>query len=223
MDWFRSKPIRTKIVVSILMARALVPNGFLLVFWALVLSQQGWAFSSRSKSISIKEFYHILFYHLKKPLYYLYHTILQYLQHPKTLFLLKYYFLIFRYYFFPTVTFFQTLAWINFLGLSNSIYFSQSPSTSNTDSTHRTTHTEPWYTDQPIHTHHHTCRATHTYTNTNHQQSHTHTNHQTGWSQQRPRHPPPKPLISKPKPSIKNPHRRFETHRSKPIQKKSSP
>ena len=52
-----------------------------------------------------KECYPILFYHLKKPLYYLYHIILQYLPHPKTLFLLKYYFLIFLYYFFLTVTF----------------------------------------------------------------------------------------------------------------------
>ena len=110
----------------------------------MVLSQQGWAFSSRSKSISIKEFYHILFYHLKKPLYYLYHTILQYLQHPKNLFLLKYYFLIFLYYFFPTVTFFfQNLAWINFPWLSNSIFFPQSPSTSSIGSTHKATHTDP--------------------------------------------------------------------------------
>ena len=37
------------------------------------------------KSISIRKCYSILFYHLKKLLYYLYHTILQYLQHPKTL------------------------------------------------------------------------------------------------------------------------------------------
>ena len=40
---------------------------------------------------------------------------------------------------------------------------------------------------------------------------HTHKNHQTGWSQQRPPHPPPKPPISKPKPPIRNPRRRFET------------
>ena len=52
---------------------------------------------------------------------------------------------------------------------------------------------------------------------------HTHKNHQTGWSQQRPPHPPPKPPINKPKPPIRNPCRWFETHRSKPIQKKSSP
>ena len=49
-----------------------------------------------SKSINIRKCYSILFYHFKKPFYYLYHTILQYLQHPKTLLyyiLLKYYFL----------------------------------------------------------------------------------------------------------------------------------
>ena len=59
------------------------------------------------KSICIKECYPILFYHLKKSLYYLYHTILQYLPHPKTLFLLKYYSLIFFYYFFLTDIFFR--------------------------------------------------------------------------------------------------------------------
>ena len=65
-------------------------------------------FDEDYQSISIRKFYHILFYHLKKPLYYLYHTILQYFQHPKTLFLLKYYFfnlsLLFlsnRHFFFP--------------------------------------------------------------------------------------------------------------------------
>ena len=51
---------------------------------------------------SIKECHPTLFYHLKKQFYYLYHTILQYLPHPKTLFLLKYYSLIFLYYFFLT-------------------------------------------------------------------------------------------------------------------------
>ena len=40
------------------------------------------------------------FYHLKKQLYCLYHTILQFLPHKKTLFLLKYYYFIFLYYFF---------------------------------------------------------------------------------------------------------------------------
>ena len=37
------------------------------------------------KSISIEECYSILFYHLKKLLYQLYHSILQYTLHPKTL------------------------------------------------------------------------------------------------------------------------------------------
>ena len=66
------------------------------------------------------------------------------------------------------------------------------------------THKNPWYTDQPIQTHHRTYRATHTYKHkpSNLQQSHTHKNHQNSWSQQRPPHPPPKPPISKPKPPI---------------------
>ena len=61
----------------------------------------------------------LLLYHLKKPLYYLYHSILQYLPHPKTLFLLKYYYLIFFYYFFLTNFFFQ----FYFPRLSNRFFF----------------------------------------------------------------------------------------------------
>ena len=53
--------------------------------------------------------------------------------------------------------------------------------------------------------------------NNNGQHTDHHTHHP---SQQRPPHPPPKPLISKPKPPIRNPRRQFETHRSKLIQKK---
>ena len=45
-------------------------------------------------------YYAIFFYHLKKQLYCLYHTILQFLPHQKTLFLLKYYYFFFLYYFF---------------------------------------------------------------------------------------------------------------------------
>ena len=89
---------------------------------------------------------------------------------------------------------------------------------------HRSTYPNPSPNTQS-HTHTHKPKPS------NHQQSHTHTNHQTSWSQQRPPHPPPKPPISKPKPSIRNPRRKFETqttdqknhHRTKPIQKKSSP
>ena len=57
---------------------------------------------------------------------------------------------------------------------------------------------------------------THTHINTNHQQCHTH------------KHKPSNPrrsethAIKPTKPPIRNPRRRFETHRSKPIQKKSS-
>ena len=70
-------------------------------------------------STSIEKCYAILLYHPKKPLYYLYHPILQYLPHPKTLFLLKYYSLIFFYYFFLTNIFFQ----FHFPRLSNRFFF----------------------------------------------------------------------------------------------------
>ena len=127
------------------------------------------------KSISIKECYAILFYHLKKPLYCLYHTILQYLLYQKTLFLLKYYFLIFLYYLFLTVFF--RLAWLNhiFFGFPNSHFFSSlSPLTFGTGSTHKTTHTEthdaPINLSKTITTH----TEPHTQTNCYHQQSHTH-------------------------------------------------
>ena len=61
-----------------------------------------------TKSISIGKFQFYSILPFQKATLSLYHTILQYFQHSKTLFLLKYYFLIFLYYFFPTVTFFQT-------------------------------------------------------------------------------------------------------------------
>ena len=131
-------------------------------------------------SISIGKFQFYSILPFQKVTLSLYHPILQYLQYSKTLFLLKYYFLIILYYFFPTVTFFSDLV---FMGFPTVIFFSSlSPSTSSTGSTHRATHTYPWYTDQPIQTHHHTHRATHTRTNTNHQTinkaTHTNTNHQ---------------------------------------------
>ena len=92
-----------------------------------------------SKSINIRKCYSILFYHFKKPLYYLYHTILQYLQHPKTLFLLKYYFFNLFLLFLSNRHFFFRLG---FRGLSNSHFISPlSPSTSSTGSTHKATHT----------------------------------------------------------------------------------
>ena len=89
-----------------------------------------------------------------------------------------------------------------------------SPSTSSTNSTHRPMIHQSTYPNPSPHTHKNTNHQTinkATHTNTNHQQSHTHTNHQTSWSQQRPPHPPSKPLISKPKLPIKNPRCRFET------------
>ena len=89
-----------------------------------------------------------------------------------------------------------------------------SPSTSSTNSTHRPMIHQSTYPNPSPHTHKNTNHQTinkATHTNTNHQQSHTHTNHQTSWSQQRPPHPPSKPLISKSKLPIKNPRCRFET------------
>ena len=69
--------------------------------------------SSNAKSISIKECHPIFFYHLKKQLYCLYHTILQFLLHQKILFLLKYYYLIFLYYFFYPIFYFRrdSISW----------------------------------------------------------------------------------------------------------------
>ena len=62
-----------------------------------------------SKSISIEECYSVLFYHPKKLLYQLYHTILQYTLHPKTL----------LFYFFIKILFFN----ISLLFLSNHHFF----------------------------------------------------------------------------------------------------
>ena len=174
---------------------------------------------------SIKKCYSILFYHLKKSLYYLYHTILQYLASQNSIFIkilffnLSLLFLSNRHFFFSDFGMFQ------FLGFPTVFFFPLSPSILSTGSTHRATHTDPWYTDQPIQTHHHTHRATHTHTH-KHKPStlpHTQAIDQQQWPTHRSPHPPPKPLISKPKPPIGNPRCRFETHRSKPIQKKSSP
>ena len=66
------------------------------------------------------------FYHLKKQLYYLYHIILQYTLHPKTLlfyFFIKILFLIFLYYFFPIITFFQDSNGKIFLGFRTFFFF----------------------------------------------------------------------------------------------------
>ena len=177
---------------------------------------------SLAKSISIKECYLTLFYHLKKQLYYLYHTILQYLPHPKTLFLLKYYFLIFLYYFFPTVTFFQTLTWFIFLGFPTIFFFLSLPQLL-APVQHRATHADPWYINQSTQTHHHTHRATHTHKHKplNHQQSCTHTQTiklvgaNNGHYTHHPSH-----QSANPSHRLAIPCRRFETHQSKPIQKK---
>ena len=63
-----------------------------------------------SKNISIEECYSIVFYHPKKLLYQLYHTILQYTLHPKTL----------LFYFFIKIFFFN----IFLLFLSHHHFFS---------------------------------------------------------------------------------------------------
>ena len=81
------------------------------------------------------------------------------------IYIYRYYFLIFLYYFFPTVTFFQTLAWFIFLGFPTIFFFLSLPQPL-APVQHIATHAVPWYTDQPIQTHHHTHRATHTQTQT---------------------------------------------------------
>ena len=169
---------------------------------------------------SIRKSYFILFYHLKKSLYYLYHTILQYLASQNSIFI-KILFSNLSLLFLSNRHFFFRLWHVSIPGLSNSIFFPLSPSTPSTGSTHRTTHTDPWYTDQPIQTHHHTHRATHKHKPST--EPHTQAIDQQQWPTHRSPHPPPKPPISKPKPPIENPRCRFETHWSKPIQKKSSP
>ena len=79
-----------------------------------------------SQSISIEECYSILFYHPKKLLYQLYHTILQYTLHPKTLlfyfFIKILFFLIFLYYFFHIITFFQLRSGIKYIYIYIYIY-----------------------------------------------------------------------------------------------------
>ena len=71
-------------------------------------------------SISIGKFQFYSILPFQKVTLSLYHPILQYLPHSKTLFLLKYYFLIILYYFFPTITFFSDLV---FLGFPTVIFF----------------------------------------------------------------------------------------------------
>ena len=93
------------------------------------------------QSISIGKFQFYSILPFQKVTLSLYHPILQYLQHSKTLFLLKYYFLIILYYFFPTITFFSDLVFLGFLTVN--FFSSFSPSTSSTGSTHRATHTYP--------------------------------------------------------------------------------
>ena len=70
------------------------------------------SFKSASESTSIKECYAIFFYHLKKQLYYLYHTILQFHPHQKTLF----------FYFFNKILFFN----LSLLYLFHHHFFSDS-------------------------------------------------------------------------------------------------
>ena len=77
------------------------------------------------QSISIEESYSILFYHPKKLLYQLCHTILQYTLHPKTLlfyfFIKILLFLIFLYYFFHIIIFFQLRGGIKYIYIFFSI------------------------------------------------------------------------------------------------------
>ena len=150
------------------------------------------------KSISIRKCYSILFYHFKKPLYYLYHTILQYLQHPKTLFLLKYYFFNLFLLFLSNRHFFFKLWHVSiFLSFPTVFFFLSLPqplALIQHTKPHTQTHDTPINLSKPITTHTHintNHQQSHTYKHkpSNHQQSHTHINHQTSWSQQWPPHP----------------------------------
>ena len=117
------------------------------------------------------------------------------LPHPKILFLLKYYFLIFLYYFFITVIFVRT----HFLGFPTIFFFPlllPQPLATHKPSTTTATAPKTQATDQPINNHSHDTK------NSSHRSTH---------QQSQPWHQ--KPI---------SPCRRFETHQSKPIQKKSS-
>ena len=153
---------------------------------------------------SIRKCYFILFYHLKKSLYYLYHTILQYLASQNSIFI-KMLFFNLSLLFISNRHFFSDFGMFQFLGFPTVFFFLSLPqplAPVQHIELHTQTYDTPINLSKPITTH----TEPHTHTNTNHQQSHTH-----------------KPSISKPKPPIGNPRCRFETHRSKPIQKKSSP
>ena len=184
------------------------------------------------KSISIRKCYSILFYHFKKPFYYLYHTILQYLQHPKTLFLLKYYFFNLFLLFLSNRHFFFKLWHVSiFLSFPTLFFFLSLPQPlALIQHTEPHTHTQTQTQTIKPSTKPHTQTQTQTIKPSTKPHTQTQTikpstepvranNHQTSWSQQRPPHLPPKPPISKLKPPIRNPRRQFETHQSKPIKK----
>ena len=144
--------------------------------------------------------------------------------HPKTLFLLKYYFLTHSLLFLPNRS--ASFSWTfqqPFLFLS--------PSTGSTHNTH------PLYTDQPIQTHHHTHTHKHKHQTSNKathkhnpvtKPSHTHKHkpiQKPGHRSKTQARPPIHAADLKPRPPIKNRSKPIQKnhHRSKPIQKTSSP
>ena len=169
-----------------------------------------------------------LFYHSKKLLY---HTILQYFHHPKTLFLLKYYFF-----------------YLSLLFLSNRHFFSDLVFTDQPIQTHHHTHkathtqtqtqtikpsTEP-HTHKPSNQLEPTTATTPTNQAINQQSQATDQKPKPSiWNLARLKYPKkgrwstqkkskiPKPPINKPKPPIRNSRRRFETQVVENTQKKA--
>ena len=124
---------------------------------------------------SIKKCYSILFYHLKKSLYYLYYTILQYLASQNSIFIKILFFNLSLLFLSNRHFFFQTLACFNSWAFQQYFFFLSLPQSlapvQHTEP-HTQTHDTPINLSKPITTH--TEPHTHTHTNTNHQHSHTH-------------------------------------------------
>ena len=106
--------------------------------------------SEINKSIYIPKFYPILFYHLKKLLYQLYHTILQYTLHSKTLFFFPFYLNILFYSFFFFLWLF--LFFSSFSSLSP-LTSSTSHNNTNPNPHHQSTHRASNQTQKPTNLH----------------------------------------------------------------------
>ena len=121
---------------------------------------------------SIRKCYFILFYHLKKSLYYLYHTILQYLASQNSIFI-KMLFFNLSLLFISNRHFFSDFGMFQFLGFPTVFFFLSLPqplAPVQHIELHTQTYDTPINLSKPITTH----TEPHTHTNTNHQQSHTH-------------------------------------------------